>query len=80
MFFPHNRGMLRRSDFSLKICTSSTVVRGAVLYFEVYNNIYFKENLNASKPYYEHPPDRGKKCQNVWVGIEAAKTKPLHGI
>ena len=38
-----------------------------------------KKNLNAPRPS-EHPPVRGKKCQNVWVGSIAENTKPLHGI
>ena len=38
-----------------------------------------KKNLNAPRPS-EHPPVRGKKCQNVQVGSIAENTKPLHGI
>ena len=41
-----------------------------------------KINLNASKPsmninIIEHPPSKGKKCQNVWVGTLAA-IRTLH--
>ena len=38
-----------------------------------------KQNLNAPRPS-EHPPVRGKKCQNVEVGSKAVNTKRLHGI
>ena len=38
-----------------------------------------KKNLNAPRPS-EHPPVRGKKCQDVYVGSIAENTKPLHGI
>ena len=37
------------------------------------------KNQNAPRPS-EHPPVRGKICQNVQVGSKAANTKPLHSI
>ena len=44
--------------------------------------IYFLgKNLNASKSDDdEHPPKRGRKCQNVKVGTMHATTKTFHGI
>ena len=41
--------------------------------------VCLKKNMNAPRPS-EHPPVRGEKCQNVYVGSIAENTKPLHGI
>ena len=79
---------LRRSDdHTLPICcpqpksgaSSTTDLTEQSSWGRICRLSCLKKIQNAPRPS-EHPPVRGKKCQNVQVGSKAANTKPLHGI